>query len=393
MSYTCKNPWTSIFIWGNGAITHCCYSNIGALGNINSDAVEEVWHSKKLNFIRKQIANGNYERAGCEPFCRPYRWNKYYGQLKKIPEIPEGLGRVENWSKETVPPKPQIVALAMDWNCNFRCTHCLASRSGTGLSEKQINSLWLHVQEAEIVRLMNGEFSINQTTLALIEKISRLENQPTLFMNTNGHISPCEYLSRIENLNSFHLKFSLEGLHEDFERVRIGGNWKKFERNLLSAKELFKQKCVSGKNWRLYLNFCVMKSNYNKLPDVVRFAVKHDIPLVLNTINGMRHVEENIFVYPDSTTGFDEHKNMSQQIEKTIRNPDYCFSNELLQHFDYVKRARESKKFKIPKMLLRYLDGLSTRKMERVFYVLYKLQLNWQSAFLYLLRKLKSRLL
>ena len=250
MTYYCSNPWTTAFIWSNGDVTHCCYSNIGPLGNINNQSFEQIWHGKRAQYVRKEMSKGHYLSAGCEQFCRVYRWNKLYdkntsadsNQKQSYPEIPEGLGRIPHFKIPTTISTPKILGFSMNWLCNFRCTHCQSGRGQAGLSSQQVQSLRHYAEKADIVRFVGGEFTVNKESLNHIHKISKDSDQPTIFMNTNGHTSISKFSNYVENLQSFHLKFSLEGIGKTYEHYRKGGNWHTFENNLLEARDYFQKK-------------------------------------------------------------------------------------------------------------------------------------------------------
>lgn len=392
MAYYCSNPWSTAFIWKNGDVTHCCYSNFGPVGNIKKNTLEEIWKGDKIKSIREHIACGRYIDAGCEHFCRPFRWNRYYGEQGNDLEIPEGLGRISGINTDTEFKTPSIIGIELDGSCNFKCTHCLASNGGEGLSEESINKVRPYMEKARIIRVVGGEFTVNKRSLEMLGEISKFPAQPTVFMNTNGHIGTHEYKHYIENLRSFHLKFSLEGLNEDYEKVRIGGKWERFKSNLLYAKEYFDQKNKQGYDWKLYLNFCVMKSNLLKIPDVVKFAVDNNIPLVLNTINGMRHIDENIFMYDHFNIPYKDIELVVKRSHELIDGADYIFSKELKQHLDYVVRALKSRKIRLPKKVLKLISlRLSGQKADRLLYIYYKWIMDKKAALLYVVRKIKKR--
>ena len=144
MAYLCSNPWTTAFVWSNGDVTHCCYSNIGPLGNVNKQTIEEIWNGSKAEFVRREMQKGNFVKAGCEQFCRVYRWNEFYGTKEKakaaglsgVPDIPEGLGRTPNFEIPKKLEAPKILGLSADWKCNFKCTHCQAPEVKLVLKKK-----------------------------------------------------------------------------------------------------------------------------------------------------------------------------------------------------------------------------------------------------------------
>lgn len=393
MGYSCANAWTTLFVWGNGDVTHCCYSNIGPLGNINKQSLDEIWNSKKLLFVRDNISKGKYIEAGCEQNCRPYRWNRFYGKQKDIPEVPEGLGRLKGFTLGQSFESPAIIGMAMDWKCNFTCTHCQAPRNVDGITEKNIRDIWPAVEKAKIVRIVDGEFTINQGSLDQLLRISQMEDQPNVFMNTNGHIGLDKYMRYIENLKSFHLKFSLEDVGSNYETIRVGGKWSIFKENLLKAKAIFDEKCKQGNDWRLYMNYCIMKSNFSNVPDTVRFAAETGIRLVVNPINGARHIDENISLYGHLRIADEEIKRVQTEVHQIVKESGYFFGKELEQHLDYVIRVIQDKKVNIPYSLLvfirRYVKG---QKADRLFYMWYKWQIDKRSLLIYLSRKIKKRI-
>lgn len=210
--------------------------------NIASSSIDEIWHGKKLNQIRANLRKGNYEKAGCEYYCRPYRWSKLYGD--KDHPIPEGgLGRISEVNYEEVPMWPRIFAMEFDGHCNMTCAHCLGSHYQTkGLPDNQVRSLEQFVDEASIIRIMGGEFSVNPRNLKYIESVAAKVNQPTVFLNTNGKRPISSYVGSIDHLESLHMKFSLEGMNEDYEKVRTGLSWTDFVTNLDMAMIYLRKK-------------------------------------------------------------------------------------------------------------------------------------------------------
>lgn len=393
MSFKCTNPWTSLFVWKNGDVTHCCYSNAGPLGNIYHHSMDEIWHSEKLSGIRKSIAEGKYEQAGCEYYCRPFRWHRIY-QNEDHP-IPEGLGRLSDVDSNHPSSTPKIVATEFDGHCNMTCNHCLGSHHMTkGLPDQGVAMVYPWIEKAEIIRVMGGEFSANPRNLGFISGISEKEKQPTVFLNTNGKIPLTDYWDAIKELQSLHMKFSLEGMGEDYEAIRNGNSWTNFRTNLIEAKIIFSKKRHSNKDWRLYMNYCVMYSNFAKIPEVLDFAVKQDIPLVINTINGMRHRDENMFMFPELTLSKEALDKTTDSIKKILMTSDYCFEKEFLSHYDYILKAYELPKLRIRQV---WLDRITHRfgglKTDRILYILYRWQQSSYYTVMYLLRKLRKKLI
>jgi len=392
MAYLCRNPWTSLYVWGDGTVTHCCYSNIGSLGNIKTSTISEIWNSPKLQRVRNRMRRGDFIAAGCEYYCRPFRWNEFYGHDPRVPPIPAGLGRLETDPGE-LPPHPPILGLGMDWICNLHCRHCLSSREARGVPRHVFETLLPAIETSTIVRFMGGEFSVNPRCLDMIETISRLRQQPTLFISTNGQVSLRRLEPALGNLRQFHVKFSLEGLGADYEAVRAGGTWARFETHLAEADAWAAANRQQGRDWRVFLNFCVMRANLPKLAAVVRYARDRNLPLVLNTINGMRHVEENIFMYPLGASGAVAAQVREECLALLEASPQYDFRESLCQHLDYIFRTMHHAKLNLARPLLRRVQRLFPgHRGDVLLYGLYRLKRSPRAFFLYGVRKLLQRI-
>ena len=393
MSYICKNPWTTLFLWGNGDVTHCCYSNIGRLGNIKDKSIKEMWAGDKINYVRRTIERGEYLKAGCEHFCRSYRWNSFYGAGSGPLEIPEGLGRVEDLGASRGSAGPTVLGVGIDWKCNLKCRHCLSSRKGKGVSRKDFAALEPYLAGGEYLRFMGGEFTINEECLELLRYVASVPGQPTVFLSTNGQAPTEKALKYCEGLKSFHLKFSLEGLGEDYERIRVGGTWAEFEKNLDVAADFFADKRRQRLDWRLYLNYCVMKSNFRQLPAVIAYAVKKNIPLVLNTINGMRHIDENMFMYKAACPPKEALEAVGKQCEAVLASADgYVFGKELLSHLDYILKCAGAKKLNLPSQVLKaWRSVFRGRFADWTLYCAYRVAMDKKSFLIYIVRKLREK--
>ncbi len=67
--FPCKNPWREMIINYNGDIAFCCmdFNSTIVLGNIMEQTIEEIWHSEKMEKLRKLHLQGRYNEI---PICR-----------------------------------------------------------------------------------------------------------------------------------------------------------------------------------------------------------------------------------------------------------------------------------------------------------------------------------
>lgn len=392
MTYLCSNPWTSLFVWGNGDVTHCCYSNWGALGNVRRTSLEQIINGPSITALRNTMRRGDFVGAGCEHYCRVFRWNRFYGALPDPPSIPEGLGRIESFDTHASPSGPSILGIAIPWRCNLQCTHCPRPENSPGLPREDLDRIWPWLQHARTLRLMNGEPLLNPESLALLQRVSLLRDQPTVFLNTNGQIPLAECWDPLHGLNSLHLKFSLEGVGPDYTRVRRGASWQRFDANLADASQRFAQQRSMGKDWRLYLNYCVMRSNIMSIPQAVQYAVDRQMPLVLNAIHGMRHLHENFAVYRHATITREQADGLLATVKVLVRD-GYPFEQELLGHLDYILRVARDDKLELPGPVLALLrHHAPNMTTDRLLTLFYKWTTDKRAFLLYVSRKARKRL-
>lgn len=394
MGVICSNPWTTLFVWGTGDVTHCCYSNAGPLGNIRRQSWESIWRGRRLQRIRERMQRGDFERAGCEPFCRVYRWQRFYGDVAEPPAIPRGLGRGAPPHFDAPLPRPTTLGIAIPWRCNLRCQHCLAIRGSPGLSPVERERLLPLIGDAETLRLMNGELSVNDEALRFVHELSQRPQQPRLFSSSNGQVPVSSYLAEVAGIRAFHLKLSLEGTGRAYEEIRTGGSWRRFVATLAEATDLFAVQRRAGRDWQLYLNFCVMRRNYESIPEVLRLAADHGLPIVLNTINGARHIRENPFIYSELRPSLATRRRVVEESLALMAVRRYPFAKDVAVHLDYLERCFDDRMLE-GRLLGRVATTTSWSPGVRSgqgLYLLYRFRLSKRAAVRLLRRKLATRL-
>jgi radical SAM protein with 4Fe4S-binding SPASM domain len=69
INFVCNMPWQELVIRANGDILPCCsfYGTGLVMGNIKKDSLFEVWNSKRMKEIRKELSNNNFSFS---PACK-----------------------------------------------------------------------------------------------------------------------------------------------------------------------------------------------------------------------------------------------------------------------------------------------------------------------------------
>lgn len=70
----CPEVYDKLSINWNGDVTACCsdYDNFMIVGNINSETIEDIWNSTKLNKIREMLSNREYDKLHLCKTCYDY---------------------------------------------------------------------------------------------------------------------------------------------------------------------------------------------------------------------------------------------------------------------------------------------------------------------------------
>ena len=81
---TCAAPWVHLHTFPNGAVYPCCLTPMEyPIGNLNTESLDEVWNSKKLCNIRKEMIEGK-EPESCKRCFEQEKYGKNSSQVKKI---------------------------------------------------------------------------------------------------------------------------------------------------------------------------------------------------------------------------------------------------------------------------------------------------------------------
>ena len=134
-----------------------------------------------------------------------------------------------------------------------------------------------------------------------------------------------------------------------------------------------------------------MKSNFNKIPEIAAFAADQGLPLVLNTINGMRHFQENFFNFKYLRPSDAEILDVVLKTELVMKEKKYAFVENVSGHLDYIVRAIKEEKPAIPLVMAEFIctrfKGIDA---DRLLYLFYCLKTDIRSFLLHLFRKTRK---
>ena len=208
------------------------------------------------------------------------------------------------------------ISLAIGNICNYRCRICGPDSSTKLIKEwktifgeeqgiqdwykdvKIWNNLLDNVPNLNYLQIVGGEpflLEIDQH-IELLEKCisSGAAQNMVLHYITNGSVRPTEkLLSLMDQFKSIDMTFSMDGIEEQFEYNRKGGNWQTFQSNLFFMRDRYSPNQVTT------INLTVSVFTVFYLEKILTWCKQNNLPQpFLNKIVGQPHY--NIGVLPKS---------------------------------------------------------------------------------------------
>ena len=308
----CAIPWMHLNFEPNGKVVPCCltsHHNYFA-GDLKTQSIEEIWNSKNMKSLRKQMING--ERPKICDTCwkkedvtgvsgRHYHNRDFPGVIKKIPDITLEDGTCTEMELKY-------------WDfrfsnlCNYKCRSCGPRYSSAwvpdakklgytdqekvwniGSIEDKTNIDFLENQIDNVKRIYfaGGEPLLMPEHWQILDKlVEKKRFDVKLSYNTNcstlvyGKKNIIDYWSQWQ-LGKLEVWPSLDEIGERAELIRSGTVWSKLEENL---KELAKHD-----NIILRPGMTIGAWNVRRLPQIITYLTDLGVirrhPVIFDYIN------------------------------------------------------------------------------------------------------------
>ena len=258
-SIYCTAPWNGITVRENGLVLTCCVGRSN-LTDLNVDGIDSIESSPVLKEIQQSMLDGRPDLKNCAG-CINQEKNNGYASLRNhyntfYPTIdPTGL---------------RLKYLDLRWNntCNLACMYCGPHFSNTWNDKLKINNLkpvksyqnelldWISVRASHVkeIALVGGEPLLMKQNYKLL-KLLPLDSQISIITNLSYDLKnlPClpDLLKR--PANKILWTVSAENTHKQFEYVRQGATWSRFEENLKFLNQ----------HWKNNININMVYSMFN----------------------------------------------------------------------------------------------------------------------------------
>jgi MoaA/NifB/PqqE/SkfB family radical SAM enzyme len=245
----CPAPWTSVFLNPDGRIDNCCIS-ANDLGNVNRDLFTDIINGD-VNVAVKQSILNQVLPIGCSNCTKSDRSlrTEYIKWFERTPK--ELYSSADNF---------QLKYLDLRWRntCNLACVYCNSELSSSWAQElgqvrkienNQLRSLQSYIMqnlsELDYVYLAGGEPLLIKENESLLEQLYKENPDCQLRVNTNLSNIDNRIFELITKFDHVHWIVSGEGIGDQYNYVRYGGNWDEFYSNLKELKTLTNRHSVT----------------------------------------------------------------------------------------------------------------------------------------------------
>jgi len=275
----CYAPFKSMYFDINGRVGACGLS-FKEYETYPEKSISEIWNGEKFNKHRNLILHNDlsYEFD----VCKTHLLNKNF------------LGTKALWYDNlSVNDKyPTLMEFELDNTCNLECIMCNAIKSSGIRKRKNIETVYKSPYDNQFVMqleefiphlekaiFIGGEPFLIKIYYDIWEKMIELNPDIIINVNTNGTILN-DRIKGILNRGKFDFNLSIDSLNKNtYEKIRVNATFEDTINNLY-----YFHKYCEEKQTKLYLCPCPMKTNWEEMPEFVRFCNKLNITLFLYTV-------------------------------------------------------------------------------------------------------------
>jgi hypothetical protein len=383
----CSASWYELNISAPDDIVSCCCYYGGEKDPWNDDVVdlESYWNSPRMQAIRKINSSASGPSggcAGCYYFQNRGEGAQYFADLLNMQESQLTPAQARNWRMAVeeyqagtvqVNARPLRYYVNFGFGCNITCIMChQVPRRKKNQRQVKADTLlgWKeHLSSAIDITVIGGE------PFALVEAIKFIKavvhdpelDNVQLTICTNGTLHH-KHLDYLVNKRKLQLAISLDTIGEEFERIRVGANWKEIERNILEFIETGKR---LGLEWTVQSPCLLLKTAIPRLVDYVDWCITHNITTGFYDFIDARGIEEtfqseNVVAHPhllDSVPGWEGY--IDTAIEKLLANNWTGPANQL----SILKASIKSNRERLDAMNNKARSAFQISRWDRLFRV------------------------
>jgi len=355
----CAAPWNLLYVDVNGEIDSCTRG--GLFGNPAIHSLPKILSNDKYKNLRTDIINDKLT-DNCRK-CIEFENSSTAGEFKSLRNHYNELV-VDSDTDYSDASGFKLMALDLHWSsiCNLKCVTCWAKQSSSIAREQNkpvnytppevANRLIEHISNNQSylkeIYLSGGEPTLIKYNLKLLKQI---EKRPEILIRVNTNMQWKQNNPIIQEILKFpNVLFtcSIDGMEEEFNYIRRGGDWK-----VTLANIKFLQ---SHTNVEIRANTVFFVLTAQRIPQIIDYFME-EVGSMDHTINQCQmghddlrarnlptHIKNK--VRQDLTQTFDKYKdklNIAGNLKNCLLELDNEASSDLYkQYFDHIDKLQGS---------------------------------------------------
>lgn len=279
--FFCPIPFTSIQLTSSYSI--CCghYMKNVIFEELTAENFDHAWNSFDAQKVRQGVLDGSFLCCRKEE-CYYYLQGKL---IKKTDVSDPYFKRIIDENLTKLPKTPAYMNIGIDDACNLRCKMCRSVFIGQRAT-KNSSALLAHMAKRSfpdtkcLFLCGSGDVFFSEIYREFIKQCIDKEHFPNLqyiYFYTNGNHfdrKAWEYVKPLAEKYSIAMGVSIDACKEEtYQRIRIGGNFRKVNENLEMASDLRQ----SGWLKFFKFNFCVQRENFREIREFIDFGEKFGV--------------------------------------------------------------------------------------------------------------------
>jgi len=279
--YFCHAPFHSLLFSPYGKIMACYNNKREVLGTWPEDSISDVWFGKKLSQLREHLKH--YDLSyGCDDCSRNLHAGSYYS--------------VGAWRYDYLAGKvgkfPTSFDFQMSSRCNLQCIMCSGENSDKIRMEKELAAPYDNPYDYSFLEQLNefvpylrdasfsgGETFLNPVYYQIWDLFAKNNPNIRISVNSNGTILNEKVKSVLAKLK-FNITLSIDAIDKEiYASIRRGAN---LQKTLENFEYYLKYTRANGTD--INIKVCPIKQNIYHIPDLLRFFMAHQVPVIYNTV-------------------------------------------------------------------------------------------------------------
>jgi MoaA/NifB/PqqE/SkfB family radical SAM enzyme len=288
----CFAPFVNMIFSEDGSVRACCHNRENILGSYPQQNIREIWSSANANKFRQKMQEYQF-MSGCWVCSADYK----QGNFDQIPAP----------HFDTLPRHgtyPVMMEFLLDNTCNLKCIMCYGELSSSiRRNRDKLPPLKNHYGDVFLGELQefipylketrfcsSGEAFLIKLHFKLWESLIEKNPSCLIVIQTNGTVMNARIKELLERGN-FKIGVSLDSLRkETYEAIRINASFDRVMENIRYFADYSKR---HGKT--LNISTCVMRQNWNELPDFIDFCNKIGATATFHKVwNPLRYALHNL---------------------------------------------------------------------------------------------------